>query len=39
VESGADYLVLGRAVTRAADPSTALAGVLAEIDGAQARRA
>jgi len=39
VRSGADYLVVGRAVTRAADPAAALAGVLAEVGGAGARRA
>lgn len=32
VRAGADYLVLGRAVTRAADPAAALADVLAEIE-------
>ena len=32
--AGADYLVLGRAVTRAPDPGTALAEVLAEVAGA-----
>jgi len=39
VTSGADYLVLGRAVTRAADPAAALGGVLAEVAAAGARRA
>ena len=32
VRAGADYLVLGRAVTRAPDPAAALADVLAEIE-------
>lgn len=32
VRAGADYLVLGRAVTRAPDPAVALASVLAEIE-------
>ncbi|MEX0837466.1 MAG: orotidine-5'-phosphate decarboxylase [Gemmatimonadota bacterium] len=32
VRAGADYLVLGRAVTRAPDPAVALANVLAEIE-------
>jgi len=32
--AGADYLVLGRAVTTASDPAAALAGVLDEIAGA-----
>ena len=31
VRAGADYLVLGRAITAAADPEAALASVLAEI--------
>jgi orotidine-5'-phosphate decarboxylase len=39
VRAGADYLVVGRAVTRAQDPAAALATVLAQMDGAQARRA
>jgi len=34
VRAGADYLVLGRAVTRATDPRSALAAVLDEVDGA-----
>ena len=37
--AGADYLVVGRAVSRAADPAAALAGVLAEIGRAEARPA
>jgi orotidine-5'-phosphate decarboxylase len=36
VRAGADYLVLGRAVTRAPDPASALADVLAEIEAAGA---
>lgn len=32
VRAGADYLVLGRAVTRAPDPAVALANVLADIE-------
>ncbi|HUG36278.1 MAG TPA: orotidine-5'-phosphate decarboxylase [Candidatus Limnocylindrales bacterium] len=32
VRAGADYLVLGRAVTRAPDPAVALSNVLAEIE-------
>ncbi|MEX2465440.1 MAG: orotidine-5'-phosphate decarboxylase [Gemmatimonadota bacterium] len=36
VLAGADYLVLGRAVTRAADPAVALAAVLDEVDAAGA---
>lgn len=39
VKAGADYLVLGRAVTRSADPAAALAGVLAELASAGAHRA
>jgi orotidine-5'-phosphate decarboxylase len=38
VAAGADYLVLGRAVTRAADPAAAFERVLAEVAGAGARR-
>jgi orotidine-5'-phosphate decarboxylase len=34
VSAGADYLVLGRAVTRAADPRAALADILDEVAGA-----
>jgi orotidine-5'-phosphate decarboxylase len=36
VRSGADYLVVGRAVTRAHDPAAALRAVVAEVDGASA---
>lgn len=36
VRAGADYLVLGRAVTRAPDPAAALANVLAEIETSSA---
>ena len=38
VKAGADYLVIGRAVTRAEDPAAALAAVLDEIDRARAVR-
>jgi orotidine-5'-phosphate decarboxylase len=38
VKAGADYLVIGRAVTRADDPAAALAAVLEEIDRARAVR-
>jgi orotidine-5'-phosphate decarboxylase len=37
--AGADYLVVGRALSRAADPAAALANVLSEIARAEARRA
>ena len=33
-EAGADYLVLGRAVTAAADPAEAMATVLAQVERA-----
>ncbi|MSR21323.1 MAG: orotidine-5'-phosphate decarboxylase [Gemmatimonadetes bacterium] len=36
VRAGADYLVVGRAVTSASDPSAALATVLSEVAGAEA---
>jgi orotidine-5'-phosphate decarboxylase len=39
VRAGADYLVVGRAVSRAADPAAALASVLSEIAGAGAQPA
>ena len=39
VRAGADYLVVGRAVTRAADPAAALRALLAEVAGASARTA
>jgi orotidine-5'-phosphate decarboxylase len=35
VAAGADYLVVGRAVTRAADPAAALGAVLDEVRGAR----
>lgn len=38
VHAGADYLVIGRAVTRADDPAAALATVLDEVDRARAVR-
>ena len=38
IGAGADLLVVGRAVTAAADPDAALDGVLAEIDSALTRR-
>jgi len=38
VKAGADYLVIGRAVTQAEDPAAALAIVLDEVDRAQAVR-
>jgi orotidine-5'-phosphate decarboxylase len=39
VRSGADYLVVGRPVTRAADPGASLRAVLAEVDAAEPRKA
>ena len=36
VRAGADYLVVGRPITKADDPAQALAAVLREIDGAEA---
>jgi orotidine-5'-phosphate decarboxylase len=36
IELGADYLVVGRPITRAADPLAALAAIDAEIAGASA---
>jgi orotidine-5'-phosphate decarboxylase len=39
VRAGADYLVVGRVVTRAADPAAALRALLAEVAGAAARTA
>jgi orotidine-5'-phosphate decarboxylase len=38
-EAGADYLVVGRAVTGAADPVLALEQVIADLDGAASTRA
>ncbi|HET9949295.1 MAG TPA: orotidine-5'-phosphate decarboxylase [Longimicrobiales bacterium] len=38
VAAGADYLVVGRAVTRAPDPEAALAALLAEVERAAAHR-
>jgi len=37
VRSGADYLVIGRPVTQAADPAAALRSVIAEVQGPTAR--
>ncbi len=39
VEAGADYLVIGRPVTRAADPRAALEAVLAEVSAASPAKA
>ena len=33
VEAGADYLVIGRPITQAADPAAMLAGINAELAG------
>jgi orotidine-5'-phosphate decarboxylase len=38
IARGADWLVIGRAVTRADDPATAAAEVVAEVDAALAKR-
>ena len=32
VAAGADYLVIGRSITRASDPETALHSILSEVD-------
>jgi orotidine-5'-phosphate decarboxylase len=37
IEAGADYLVVGRPITRAADPRAAADAIVAEIDAALAR--
>jgi orotidine-5'-phosphate decarboxylase len=36
IRDGADYLVMGRQITRAADPQAEVQKVLAEISGARA---